>query len=514
MRISEGLWRHARWSPEQIAIQDGRRRVTFGEFANEVRGLCQSLQKKGVKPGDRVAVVATNCIEYVELYLALGELDAILVPVNWRLRPNEMAPILKDSTATLVFFSPKFEAALSSLRAELPQVREWMTIGEDGPLPWEALSETEAPTLTACNPDAVIIQMYTSGTTGAPRGAMLTHRNLRSMVASWLIEMPLQRGVDRSFPGTPLFHIGAVIIALCSLSSGSTLVLLPEFQPAEAVATLAAEEITHALFVPAMLRWMLLESQISELNFSHLKTIVYGAAPMPVPLLREAMSVFHCSFLQGYGLTESSGVLTALRPDDHCWPTEESPPARLASAGRAIYASEVRVVHPDGKSVAPGEVGEIVARGDNIMTGYFGMPEATASALRDGWLHTGDLARIDEQGFIYIVDRQKDMIIVGGENVYPQEVEVVLHGHPAVADVAVIGIPHAVWGEEVLALIILRPETQPTDREVIQFCRQQLARYKCPTKVEFRETIPRNAAGKILKRELRAPYWMQQERLV
>ncbi len=514
MRISECVWRQARWCPEQVAIQDDRRRVTYGELAHEVRGLCGYLRQLGVRPGDRIAVVSTNCIEYVELYLAVGELDATLVPVNWRLRPNEMAHILKDSEASLVFLSPKFEAALTSIRPELTPVREWITIGHEGPLPWNAVPETEAPLLTACDPHAVIIQMYTSGTTGAPRGAMLTHRNLRSMVASWLIEMPLQRGVDRSFPGTPLFHIGAVIIALCSLSSGSTLVLLPEFQPADAVTTLARHEITHALFVPAMLQWMLLESQIAELNFAHLKTIVYGAAPMPVPLLREAMSVFQCSFLQGYGLTESSGVLTALRPEDHRWPADEPPPARLASAGRALYGSEVRVVHPDGKSVAPGEVGEIVARGDSIMTGYFHMPDATASTLVDGWLHTGDLARIDEQGFIYIVDRQKDMIIVGGENVYPQEVEVVLHTHPAVADVAVIGIPNAVWGEEVLALIVLKSGMQPTDREIIQFCRQQLARYKCPTKVEFRDKIPRNAAGKILKRELRAPYWQQQTRLV
>jgi acyl-CoA synthetase (AMP-forming)/AMP-acid ligase II len=281
-----------------------------------------------------------------------------------------------------------------------------------------------------------------------------------------------------------------------------------------ALEALTAHGITHALLVPAMLQWILAEPGARDATFPHLELIIYGAAPMPPTLLTDALRTFRCSFLQGYGLTETSGVLTVLRPEDHQWPVGDPAPARLASAGRRTHGCDVRVVRADNQPVAPGEVGEVVARGDTLMAGYYGESEATLAAYRGGWFCTGDLATVDAEGFVYIVDRQKDMIIVGGENVYPQEIETVLRQHTGVTDAAVIGIPHPTWGEEVLAFVALRVGANTTDRDLIQHCRQSLARFKCPTKVEFRGELPRNAAGKLLKSELRAPYWSGQVRQV
>jgi acyl-CoA synthetase (AMP-forming)/AMP-acid ligase II len=343
---------------------------------------------------------------------------------------------------------------------------------------------------------------------------MLAHASLRSMVAGWLLELPLHVGKHRFLQVTPLFHVGGLLMLLANVAAGSTLVLHPEFFPDDAALALANEGITDALFVPSMLQWLLSEGVVKGGSFRELQTIVYGAAPMPLPLLEQSLETFGCNFLQGYGLTETCGVLTVLRPDDHRWGPGEPPPRRLASAGREVLCSRVRVICDGGRDAQPGEVGEVVARGENIMSGYYQMPEATASALEDGWLHTGDLAEVDDEGFIYIVDRKKDMIIVGGENVYPREVERVLLCHPGVADAAVIGVPHPVWGEEVLALLVRRPDADVGAREVIQHCRSELARFKCPTKVEFREQLPRNAAGKVLKRTLREPYWDGHERRV
>jgi acyl-CoA synthetase (AMP-forming)/AMP-acid ligase II len=408
------------------------------------------------------------------------------------------------------FVGAEFRAAVESVPADCPSLKQVIEMDTVRTAPGTASCE---PVLRTMNDaDLVAVQMYTSGTTGVPRGAMLSHWNLRSMVASWLIEVPLRPGSARFLQVTPLFHVGGVLMLLSNLAAGATLVLHPEFVPGAAVAALSQQAITHALFVPAMIRWLLQEPGVRERKYPQLQMIIYGAAPMPLTLLEEVLRVFGCSFLQGYGLTETSGVLTVLRPDDHRWPADQPPPAWLASAGREVLCCEVRVVHPDGSPVLPGEVGEIIARGENIMAGYFGMREATAATLVNGWLHTGDLGRVDEAGFIYIVDRLKDMIIVGGENVYPQEIEVVLGTHTDVVDSAVIGIPHAVWGEEILAIVVLRSGATVTERALIQHCRAHLARFKCPTKVEFRSEIPRNAAGKSLKRELRAPYWSKQSR--
>ncbi len=517
MRISDFLWRSEERYGTQAAIVDARRSVTFAEFATEVRRVSAWFTALGLQPGERIAVVSKNSIEYSAVYFAASDMGAVIVPLNWRLRVNELTTILQDSHAVAVFAGPEFTGSLTEARSQHPTVRHWVALNHSatGWDDWAPPSVSKAVSLATGNDaETVVVQMYTSGTTGAARGAMLTNRNLRSMVLSWLLEVPMRAEVHRFLQVTPLFHVGGLLMLLANVTAGVELELHDEFFPGPALEALVNKKITHALLVPAMLQWVLAEPGARDAEFPLLELVIYGAAPMPVPLLEDALQTFGCSFLQGYGLTETSGVLTVLRPEDHRWPDGETPPARLASAGRCISCCDVRVIHPDGRTVDPGEIGEIVARGDNIMAGYYGLPEATAATFRDGWLRTGDLATIDDAGFIYIVDRQKDMIIVGGENVYPQEIEAVLRRHPAVTDAAVIGIPHVTWGEEVLAFVVRSAHSAATDRDLIQHCRQALARFKCPTKIEFRDVLPRNAAGKLLKRELRAPYWINQTRQV
>jgi acyl-CoA synthetase (AMP-forming)/AMP-acid ligase II len=308
---------------------------------------------------------------------------------------------------------------------------------------------------------------------------------------------------------TPLFHVGAVLLVLSNIAAGSQLLLLPEFLPGPAAEALAERQVSKTLLVPAMIRWLLNDPGLAGRSFPDLQMIAYGAAPIPPQLLLEAFDVFDCGFVQGYGLTETAGVITSLRPEDH-----HGDPGRLASAGRAVLCSRVRIVDGDDQPLPPGEVGEIVAQGDNITPGYWGLEDATAEALRGGWFHTGDVGWMDDEGFVTIVDRLKDMVLVGGENVYPSEAERALESHPDVVEAGVIGIPHDVWGEQLLAFVVLHPGATATDRELIAHCRTDLARFKCPTRVELREALPRNAAGKLLKTELREPYWSDRSRRV
>jgi acyl-CoA synthetase (AMP-forming)/AMP-acid ligase II len=518
MRIDHLMKRSARLFPDVVAVHDGRARRTFAELALRASHLAAGLKTTGLGVGDRVAIVARNRVEYVELYFALAELGAVAVPINWRLRSHEMAYIISDSRARAIFAEEEFHAPLEAELDTCPSLERFVSLdGARGD--WDDYEacigpEAHSPTPPDHDLDGIAVQMYTSGTTGLPKGAMLSHRNVYALLGSWLLDMPLEPRVSRFLQVTPLFHVGAFLMVMSTVASGASLRLMEEFLPGPALEILVHERITHALFVPAMVQWLLAEPGVEQLVFPELRLVVYGAAPMPVPLLERAMERFHCGFLQGYGLTETVGVLTTLRPEDHILPSGGELSSRLASAGRPVLCCEMRVVDSAGAEVAPGEVGEIVARGTHISPGYFEQPEATAEAMRGGWFHTGDLGTVDEEGYFTIVDRLKDMILVAGENVYSSEVELLLREHEAVADAAVIGIPHELWGEEVLALVALESQAQVSERELIQHCRAKLARFKCPTRVELRDEIPRNPAGKIPKHELRAPYWEGRERKV
>lgn len=527
MHAPDFLYQSARRHGETEAVWDGQRRRSYTELLDRSRRIAAGLLALGLEPGQRIALLATNRVEFVELTFASAMAGTVLVPINGRLRAAEVLFQIEDADAACIVV----EDSLRELVADAPEnVRRVVLGGAVGDPPgqnaidFETLVHEEPIARRAAAPDDVLVQMYTSGTTGQPKGAMLTHRNVVSMVLAWLYEIGLKEAPDRFLLVMPLFHVGGLLHTMSCVAAGAHLRLVHEFLPAPILDTLIDERVTHVLFVPAMVQWLLQEKDVDERRFGDLRRIIYGGAPMPEPVLRRALEVFGCEFVQGYGLTETTGVVTVLRPNDHAADDAGELP-RLTSAGRAVMTCAVRVVDASGVDVAPGTVGEVVARGEQITPGYWQRPQATAASFRDGWFKTGDLATIDAEGYVTIVDRLKDMILVAGENVYPSEVEAVLASHPAVHMCTVVGIPHDTWGEEVLAIVVLEPlrgddegdertETANVSNELIRHCRGQLARFKCPTRVEIRDELPRNAGGKVLKRELRAAYWDERERSV
>lgn len=523
MRIDAFLWRGARLFPDRPAVVDAATSLTHAELSHQVGRLTALLLSWGLQPGDRIVMLSKNRWEYAALFHAAARMGAVVVPLNWRLRLPELRWIIADAAPAAVLAEPSFAQTIEPLRNEIESVRHWVALDE-APQGWGHLptlmahSPSFSEPTRALPPEAIhepLLQIYSSGTTGRPKGAVLTHANFSAAIMAMLSDFGMKPGHDRFLQVTPLFHVGGALMALTCAAGCITLRLLPEFDPLGAAQCLSQEAVTHTLMVPAMLNWMMGTPGFDQLRFPDLRVFAYGAAPMPVPLLARAIDHMRCGFLQGYGLTETAGVLTILSPADHVLEGGVlAPPERLASAGREMLGTHIRVVDPDGHPLPVGEVGEVVAQGLSISPGYWNLPEATVESQRNGWFHTGDLGRLDEQGYLTIVDRAKDMIIVGGENVYPREIELALATHPDVTDCAVIGIPHPVWGEEVLAFVAQKPDAHFEPRALIAHCRQLLARYKCPTRVELLPAIPRNAAGKIEKAHLREPYWAGQHKKV
>ena len=521
MRIDCLLARGARLFPDVPAVIDAQASLSHAALHAEVGRIAACLRQHGVTRGDRVAVLSRNRWEHVALLHAAARLDAVIVPLNWRLSADELGWILQDADPCVVVAEPAFIATVDAQRAHSPDVRLWLALDEvpEGWRGWSEAMAAQSPEPVSALHDptdvhAVLAQIYTSGTTGRPKGALLTHANVMASVAAISVDFGMKPGQDRHLQVTPLFHVGGLLMTVLCAASCVTLRLLPEFAPAAAARCLSQEPVTHTLMVPAMLQWLLSERGVEARSFAHLRFVAYGAAPMPESLLVQAIDTLGCEFFQGYGLTETSAMLTILSPQDHRDALASGRGERLASAGREMLGVELRVVDRQGRDVPAGQPGEVLARGACVSPGYWRRPEATAESHADGWFRTGDIGVMDEQRYLSIVDRAKDMLIVGGENVYPSEVERVLRNHPRVADCAVIGIPHAMWGEEVLALVVLQPGDEVDARVLIAHCRASLARYKCPTKVEWVGQIPRNAAGKIEKVKLREPHWAGRRRVV
>lgn len=504
--VHQLLARAAAERPKDLAVDDGVERVSFTELESLSMRQAAGLRAAGVTAGDRVAVLARNSVSYGALYFAVSSLGAVLVPLNWRLAADELAWIIEDAGARVLVSEPRFEPVLGG--------REYLVAAVDAP--WLADGAGHDCAGDA-DPAAAVLQMYTSGTSGRPKGAVLTHGNWDAMVAAWLLDMDVRPG-DRFLQVTPLFHVGGALMLLANMARGSTFYLLPEFDPVLAIDALRRHRITHTLMVPAMIEWLLREPAAAEAPYRDLRLVVYGAAPMPVPTLRRAVEVLGADFLQGYGLTETAGVLLTLTAEDHRGALARGDSARLASAGRAVGCSEVRLVDSEGQPVPPGTPGEVVARGGNLSPGYVAMGAGgrviTDATDPGGWFATGDIGVADSDGYITIVDRLKDMVLVGGENVYPREVERVLVALDGIEDAAVIGVPHSMWGEEVLAFVVAPGRTKSDTRGWIRACRTELARFKCPSCIELIAELPRNAAGKLLKRNLREPYWRDMERKV
>jgi acyl-CoA synthetase (AMP-forming)/AMP-acid ligase II len=503
--------------PDKTAFIFEGKRFTWTEAEERINRLANALRGLGVKREDHVVILSKNCNQYLETYFGCARSASICTAINYRLTPRELHYVIENSEAKIVIVSDEFLDALEEVRPRLKNAEHYIVIGQtpQGMLNYEELIAKASPVKPELEQDEddVVLQMYTSGTTGLPKGAMLTHRNLITNAIGCSFGMQFQQGACILMVA-PLYHMAAGMCTLATIVQGGPIFLHRDFNPITILDDMESGQITHALLIPVMVNFLLQMPGVEERDFSHIRGLIYGASPMPVEVLRKAIEVFKCDFVQGYGQTESSAVLCILRPDDHVLEGTPEQTKRLGSAGREVFGTEVRVVDENGNDVKPGQIGEVIGRGHNVMKGYWNMPEATAEAIRDGWLHTGDLATVDEAGYVYILDRVKDMIISGGENVYSREVEEVLFMHPAVGDAAVIGVPDQNWGETVKAFVVLRDGEKATEEDIIDFTRKHLAGFKRPRSIEFLESLPRNLSGKVLKKVLREPYWKGQQRAV
>jgi long-chain acyl-CoA synthetase len=493
----------------------GGRAITYAQMNERSSRVGQALLAEGVGPQDRVAFLDKNGPEYFEVLFGGGKANVVNVAVNWRLAPAEMEYTINDAQAKVLFVGPDFVGHLDQIEGSLQTVKKIVVIGghprHESYEAWVGRRAPDDPGLPSA-PGDVAMQLYTSGTTGLPKGAMLTNRNLGTLIpyasASWGIDTTSVNVV-----AMPLFHIGGSGWALCGMWNGCHSILFREFVPLEVLSALEQHRVTNTLFVPAMLQFLSAVPGAAERDYRALRSIVYGASPITDEVLARSMKTFRCPFIQVYGLTETTGAITQLGAEDH---DPGGPRARLLrSAGKPYPWVEIRIVDPDtGRERARGEVGELWTRSVQNMKGYWNKPDETERTLGDGWLRTGDAGFMDEEGYIFLTDRVKDMIVSGAENIYPAEVENALSGHPAVADVAVIGVPHDKWGETVKAIVVRAPGTDPSPDDLIDHARQRLARYKCPTSVDFTDALPRNPSGKILKRQLREPYWKGYSRRI
>jgi long-chain acyl-CoA synthetase len=506
---------HAKERPDKVAIVQGELRMTWAELDRRSSRVANALAAAGVVAGDRVAFIDRNGFEYFEVMFGAAKLNAVTVNVNWRLAPPEVAWIANDAEAEVFIFGADFADVVAQVRDELPSVRTLVCLGEvAGFEAYESwLSDDDADPASPQGGGDVAFQLYSSGTTGMPKGVMLSNDNLFAL----LPDAQQIWGFDDSMVSLvamPLFHIGGSGWAMAGMYYGGTSVIVRELDPAALIDLIGRERITHAFLVPAVFQFMLLVPTVEEGDYESLDMLVYGASPISEEVLTASIRTFGCKFAQAYGLTETTGAIVTLAPEDH---DPGGPHAhRLRSCGKPNSNVELRIVDPStGEDVAAGEVGEILCRTNQNMLGYWRNEEGTRAAFVDGdWFRTGDAGYLDADGYLYIHDRMKDMIVSGGENVYPAEIENALMKHPDVADVAVIGVPDDRWGEVGKAFVVKAAASEPSPDEILAFARDQLAGFKVPKSVEFTEVIPRNPSGKVLKKELRAPYWEGRDRQV
>ncbi|WP_333767330.1 long-chain-fatty-acid--CoA ligase [Streptomyces sp. IBSBF 2435] len=513
--VTESIAFHAARTPDRAAIECEGRTVDYGRLHLESNRAAHALLAAGLGAGSRVGYLGKESEFYYEILFACAKSGTVLVPVNWRLTASEVDHILRDSRTEALFVEPEFRPAVSGC-GELPSLREVVTVQAPGDpaagyLAWKArFPDTDLDPGTG--PDDPLAQLYTSGTTGLPKGVVLPHRSffrIRDGLASQGLRWIDWQEGDRSLIGIPGFHVGGLWWSLQGFNAGVTNVAMRMFTSHDAIGLFRDGAVTTACVVPAMLQMILADPAVGPGDFPALRKVVYGGSPISESLLTQGIKVLGCDFAQIYGLTETGNTAVCLPPEDH---VVGSP--RLKAAGRPYPGVEAKVVDDDGTALAAGEIGEVLLRTPAAMLEYWELPEATARTLVDGWIHTGDAGYLDPDGYVFICDRIKDAVIVAGENVYPAEVENVLCKHPAVAEAAVIGVPHERWGESVHAYVVLRPGHEARPRELMLFLKGRIADFKIPSGYEFIDTVPRNPSGKTLRRVLRERHWADRERQV
>jgi long-chain acyl-CoA synthetase len=507
MTVNYCLRRAKSFYGRNLAIHHADRQITYLEFYRMVENSARKLATLGAGKDDRVAVLMLNSPEYLELYYSTAMAGAVIVPLNTRWHVNEIIYALTDSGSKVLFVDERFAPLAPQIRQAIPgldiifagdgtcspDLLDWKTIAIDRTI--ESFPEPDENDLFGL--------FYTSGTTGGPKGAMLTHRNIYSNALHSLLPPTSVVVEGKWLHSAPMFHLADAGAIPALTLSGTTHCFLPSFEPEATLRAIEHYRITNLVLVPTMINMIVNHPKFDTYDLSTLKRIMYGASPMPLPLLKQSIEKFRCDFAQGYGMTEVSPLLTVLAPEDHCFANAEHRFTPVKSAGKPVTGVEIRVVDNDDNDVPVGQVGEVIARGPNVMKGYWNRPEVNAEVLRGGWMHTGDLGALDEEGFLYILDRKKDMIKTGSENVYSPEVESVLCAHPAVLEAAVIGMPHESWGETIRAVAVARPDCALTEQELIAWCRDRLTHFKCPTSVAFTDSLPKGGTGKVQKNILR-----------
>jgi acyl-CoA synthetase (AMP-forming)/AMP-acid ligase II len=504
----------ARIRTHKEAVVFGDNRLTYGQLNDRVNRLANAFLSMKCEKGQRIAILSENSHKYLEVYFGAAKAGLVIVPLNFRLSPTEISQIVNDSGPTVFLAGDGYEALASSIKHECSTVNMWIAL--DNPTDGYNYYEDLIDNARCSDPEVLVgenelaVLMYTGGTTGLPKGVMLSHRNLLSSTLAFAHGFQFSE-LDTTCMLLPIFH-ASIWPALCCLMVGGKVVITRRAEMEVILRAIQDENCTHVNAVPTIYNWLLDYPDLNKFNVSSLRLITYAGSPMPVEVLRRCIQKFGNIMGQAYGMTEAAPLVSILMPYEHA---VEGPKARLLmSAGRESVTVDVSVVGEDGKALKSGEIGEITVRGANVTMGYWNNRKLTQEKIRDGWLHTGDLGKVDEEGYLYLVDRKADMIITGGENVYPTETENILYQHPAIQECTVVSAPDQRWGERVQAVVVLKSDMSVTEEELIAFCKQRLAGYKCPKKIEFWEQIPKSPVGKILRKDVKKKFWEGSDRYI